>query len=184
MFNTKDGYGLVARLLHWAMAIAIIAMFALGLWMRELDYYSPYYKSAPDLHRSIGIVLFCILAFRFAWRLANPEPADTELTTFERLASRTVHWGFYPLLFALMIAGYFISTADGRPITVFGLFDVPALITEKGMEKIAGAVHYYLAFLTIGIAAIHAAGALYHHFIKRDGVLLRMVTGKNRALTD
>lgn len=179
MFNTPDSYGVVTRLLHWAMAIAIVAMFALGLWMRELDYYSPYYQIAPDLHKSIGILLFVILAFRLLWRLVNPEPNVSELTPLERLASKIVHWGFYPLLFALMIAGYFISTADGRAITVFGLFDVPALVTEKGLERIAGQIHYYLAFLTIGIASLHAAAALYHHFMKRDGVLLRMLTGKS-----
>ena len=184
MFNTQDSYGFVARFLHWAMAIAIIAMFALGLWMRELDYYSPYYQIAPNLHKSFGIVLFGILALRFVWRLFNPEPNAADLTPLERRASKIVHWGFYPLLFALMIAGYFISTLDGRAISVFGLFDVPSIVTRKGMESIAGQVHYYLAFVTIGIASFHALAALYHHFRKRDGILMRMLTGNPRPQTD
>lgn len=184
MFNTHDRYGIVARLLHWAMAVAIIAMFALGLWMRELDYYSPYYRIAPDLHKSFGIVLFVLLVFRLFWRLVNPDPGKEDLSVLERRASTLVHWGFYPLLFALMTAGYFISTADGRPISVFGLFDVPAVVRQKGLEIIAGQIHYYLAFLTIGIASFHALAAFYHHFKKRDAVLLRMLSGKHRPQTD
>ena len=183
MFNSKDGYGWVSRLVHWAMAIAIIGMFALGLWMRELDYYSPYYKSAPDLHKSIGLVLLLLLVFRFVWRLLNQEPAGDTLTPLERRASAAVHWGFYPLLLALMTAGYFISTADGRPIAVFGLFDVPALVTRKGMEVTAGFIHYWLAFTVIGVAALHAGAALYHHFVKRDNILHRMTVGRSRPGT-
>ena len=179
MFNSRDGYGWVSRLIHWAMAAAILGMFALGLWMRDLDYYSPYYKSAPDLHKSIGLVLLALLVFRFVWRLINQEPASDTLTPLERRASAAVHWGFYPLLLALMAAGYFISTADGRPITVFGLVDVPALVTRKGMEATAGLIHYWLAFSVIGIAALHAAAALYHHFVKRDDTLRRMTVGRS-----
>ena len=139
--DTAAGYGLVTRVLHWTMAVAIFGMFALGLWMVGLDYYSPYYNSAPDLHRSIGIILLIALTFRFVWRLVNPKPDDSELSPLERKASQVVHWGFYPLLFALMISGYLISTPDGRPIDVFGLFSVPSLIQSKGLEDTAGFVH-------------------------------------------
>lgn len=180
MFNTAERYGWVARLLHWVMALAIFSMFGLGLWMRELDYYSPYYKSAPDLHKSIGLVLLVVLVFRLIWKLVNKSPVHEDITPFERKASHFVHLILYPLLFVLMIAGYFISTADGRPILMFGAIEVPALVNRKGLEAVAGIIHYYIAFVIIAVAVFHAFAALYHHFVKRDGVLLCMLPRRIR----
>ena len=175
MFSTIASYGLIARILHWGMALAIIAMFALGLWMRQLDYYSPYYQSAPHIHKSVGIILFVLLLFRLIWRLIDRQPSQDGLNPLNKRLSHIVHWLFYPLLLGLMIAGYFISTADGRSISVFGLFDVPAVINKKGIEATAGLIHYYMAVLIIAFAALHAGAALYHHFITKDGVLTSML---------
>ena len=175
--DTKAGYGLVTRLTHWIMAFAIVAMFALGLWMVTLNYYSPYYRTAPDIHRSVGMLLLFLLALRFAWRLANPKPDDAELSPFERAGAQIVHWGFYPLLFALMVSGYLISTADGRPIEVFDWFSVPSLVQKKGLEDTAGEVHEVLACVTIVLVALHAAASLKHHFIDHSSILKRMWSG-------
>jgi cytochrome b561 len=175
--DTSGGYGLVSRLFHWLMALAILAMFGLGLWMVDLDYYSPYYHSAPTLHKSVGILLLIALALRFGWRLTNVRPDDDDLKPVERAASRIVHWGFYPLLLALMVSGYLISTADGRPIEVFGLFSVPSPGENKGLEDIAGAVHAYLSYVVILLAAVHAAAAVKHHVIDRGRSLSRMWSG-------
>lgn len=175
LLNSTDSYGLVSRLLHWGMAVAIIAMFALGLWMVGLDYYSPYYKSAPDLHRGVGIILLILLLGRFAWRLANPDPDRSALARIERRGAELAHWGFYPLLLALMASGYLISTADGRSVDVFGLFDVPALLKQPGLERIAGSVHEILAYVTMALAALHAFAAIKHHFVDRDSTLLKML---------
>lgn len=175
--DTRSGYGLPTRVVHWLMALAIVGMYGLGLWMVELNYYSPYYHSAPDLHRSVGMLLLFLLVLRFGWRIANAKPDDAELSAVERAAAAIVHWGFYPLLFALMVSGYLMSTADGRPVEVFDWFSVPALIENKPMEKTAGEVHEFLAHLTIFVVVLHAAASLKHHFIDRNRVLARMWSG-------
>jgi cytochrome b561 len=175
--DTSEGYGTISRLFHWLMAAAILGMFGLGLWMAELDYYSPYYNSAPSVHKSVGIILMLLLALRFGWRLASVRPSDGDLKPWERTAARAVHWGFYPLLLALMISGYLISTADGRPIEVFGWFSVPSPGENKGLEDTAGAVHAYLAYATIALAALHASAAIKHHVIDRGRALQRMWSG-------
>lgn len=177
MRDTPDGYGAVSRLFHWLMALAIVGMFALGVWMVELDYYSPYYHSAPDIHKSLGILLIVALALRFGWRLASVRPSDDDLAPWERTAARIVHWGFYPLLLALMVSGYLISTADGRPIEVFGWFSVPSPGENKGLEDTAGAVHTVLAYATIALAVVHAAAAFKHHLFDRGRALARMWSG-------
>jgi len=181
MRNTAAGYGFVSRFLHWLMALAIIAMFGLGLWMVDLDYYNPYYHSAPDLHKAVGILLLIVLAARFGWRLVNVRPSNDGLTRFEQIASEVVHWGFYPLLLALMVSGYLMSTADGRPVDVFGLFSVPSPGENKGLEDAAGLAHEILAYLVIAVAAVHAAGALKHHVFDRDRTLARMWSGPPRT---
>lgn len=175
--DTTAGYGLPTRIVHWLMAMAIVAMYLLGLWMVDLNYYSPYYRTAPDIHRSVGMLLLFMLVLRFAWRLVNDKPSDTELSLFERRIAQLVHWGFYPLLLALMVSGYLISTADGRPIEVFNWFSVPALVHDKGIEKAAGEAHEFLADLTMIIIALHAAASLKHHFLDRSRVLARMWSG-------
>lgn len=175
--DTTAGYGLPTRIVHWLMAVAIVGLYVLGLWMVELNYYSPYYRSAPDLHRSVGMLLLGLLVVRFGWRLFNDKPSDAELSAFERFAAAIVHWGFYPLLLALMVSGYLTSTADGRPIEVFDWFSVPALIHDKGMEKTAGELHELLADITMAVVLVHAIAALKHHFWDRSRVLARMWSG-------
>jgi cytochrome b561 len=178
--DTKAGYGVATRVVHWLMAVAIVAMFALGLWMVTLTYYSPYYTTAPDIHRSVGMLLLFLLAARFVWRLVNDKPEDPELSPIEQRIAQVVHWGFYPLLFALMISGYLISTADGRPIAVFDWFSVPSLVHYKGLEEQAGEVHEVLAYITMAVVVLHAAASLKHHFIDRNRVLARMWSGPSQ----
>ena len=179
--NSKTGYGSVARALHWGMALAIFTMFGLGVWMRTLTYYSPYYERAPALHKSIGLVLLALLMLRFGWRLLNPKPDDGYLSAAERWISHLMHLGFYALLLALMAVGYLISTVDGRGIAVFGLFEFPSFYTQKGLEETAGFIHRWMAYALMGLVALHALAALKHHFINRDVTLLRMLRGSPKT---
>ena len=175
--NTADRYGLIAILLHWLLAVTILALFGFGLWMTGLDYYDPWYRRAPDLHKSVGVLLFILMGLRLAWRVGNPVPRAPPRQ--RRLAAAS-HRLLYLLLFAVMIAGYLISTADGRPITVFGLFKIRATLSGlDNQEDIAGAAHELLAFALIGLAALHALAALKHHFIDHDRTLQRMLGRKH-----
>ena len=175
--DTAAGYGFVTRALHWLMAAAIFALFALGLWMVSLDYNHPYHNLAPDIHRSAGMLLLFLLVLRFAWMIASERPSETCLSPLEANASRIVHWGFSPLLFALMASGYLISTAKGEPVSVFGWFNVPALIQGEGQEDWAGLIHEILAYMTMALAAVHTIAALKHHFADGSRILTRMWSG-------
>jgi cytochrome b561 len=178
--DTSQGYGVVSRLFHWLMAVAIFGMFGLGVWMVRLDYYSPYYNAAPDFHRSFGILLLIALLVRWVWRAANPKPSADGLTPLEQKISYAVHWGFYVLLLGLMISGYLITTPDGQPINVFGWFDVPSLVQMRGLEDRAGYVHRLVAYVVIALAAVHSLAALKHHYFDRSNVLRRMWSGPPR----
>ncbi|MEX0942398.1 MAG: cytochrome b [Pseudomonadales bacterium] len=174
--NTNDRYGLVHVFLHWLMAVTIFGTFVLGLWMVELDYYDAWYKKAPDLHRSIGVFIVILLTVRLAWRLSNPVPAPLPSHThFERLTAVVVHTCLYVLVVAVAIAGYLMSTADGRSVLVFDWFEVPATVTGiDNQEDIAGEIHFYLAVLLIALVAVHGLAALKHHLVDKDATLRRM----------
>lgn len=170
-------WGAVSIALHWLSALAVFGLFALGLWMTGLTYYDRWYHDAPDLHKSLGALLFIVTAARLGWRLAVGRPAEiTGHAPWEQLAARLAHAALYVLLFGVMVSGYFISTADGRPLEVFGWFAVPATLSGvEGQEDIAGAVHLALAISLIALALLHAAASVKHHFIDRDRTLLRML---------
>lgn len=176
--NTKTAYGWVSILLHWVMALTIIGMFSLGLYMVELSYYDAWYKGSLELHKSIGILLFCVLLVRILWRVfnINPGSADKNASQFALKSAHWVHLGLYLLMLTLMISGYLISTADGRSVPVFNWFSVPGFGSfVENQEDIVGVVHYYLAFTLIGLASLHALAALKHHFINKDNTLIRML---------
>ena len=175
--NSAAGYGLVAILLHWLVALAVIGLFILGLWMVDLTYYDSWYNSAPDIHRSIGILLFLVMLGRLLWRRLNIIPNDEPgIPLWQRRLAHVVHTLLYLLPFAVMLSGYLISTADGRPIEVFGLFSVPALVSGiPNLEDMAGKVHWYLALTLISLAGIHTLAALKHHFIDRDRTLKKIL---------
>jgi cytochrome b561 len=175
--NTANRYGVVAVFLHWLVAIVVVGLFILGAWMTDLTYYDEWYRSAPDIHKSIGILLFITLLIRMSWRIVNVRPDhEPGIGALQRRVAEAVHWLLYLLLFALMISGYLISTADGKPIEVFGVFSVPATISDiPNMEDVAGKVHWYLALVIISLASLHAIAALKHHFFDRDRTLTRML---------
>ncbi|MDQ7004650.1 MAG: cytochrome b [Ghiorsea sp.] len=161
--------------IHWLMALAIFGMFGLGLYMVELTYVDEWYRAAPNLHISAGILLLFILFFRLFWRLINPLP-ELYGNSFEQFVGLFVHRLHYVFMFFLMVSGYLIVTADGRAIDVFNWFEVPAIFAaEKGREETAGLIHFYLAWAFIGFIALHAAAALKHHLIDKDRTLLRML---------
>jgi cytochrome b561 len=173
----KDGYGLVAVLLHWLVAVTVFGLFGLGLWMTGLTYYDSWYRQAPWLHKGTGVTLFLLVAARLVWRLLDPQPAPLPgHAAWERRAAGIAHRLLYLLLFAVMLSGYLISTADGRPLEVFGLFSLPAVMTGiENMEDAAGRVHLLLAFSLVGLALLHALAAFKHSFFDRDRTLLRML---------
>ncbi|MGG5287710.1 cytochrome b [Pseudomonas shirazensis] len=178
--NSSTRYGLVSMVMHWGVALAVFGLFALGLWMVGLDYYDPWRKAGPDLHKSIGLVLLAVMLLRVLWRFISPPPAVlASHDRFTRVAAKVGHLALYAGLFAVMIAGYLISTADGAGISVFGLFEVPALLSNlPDQADTAGVIHFYLAWGLVIFAVLHGLAALKHHFIDRDATLIRMLGRK------
>ncbi|KZN57116.1 hypothetical protein N474_08920 [Pseudoalteromonas luteoviolacea CPMOR-2] len=174
--NTEKSFGVVTILIHWVMAISIFFMFGLGLYMVELTYYDPWYRGSLDLHKSIGMLLIAFLVIRLIWRQINVKPNDLPGSKLEQTAARIGHFVLYALMLLIMVSGYLISTADGRPIAVFELVNVPALPWSfDNQEDIVGEIHFWLAWALMVSVAGHIGAALKHQFINKDGGLVRML---------
>ncbi len=175
--NSPTRYGFVSVSLHWLVALVVFGLFALGYWMVGLDYYSSWYTKAPDIHKSVGLILFAVMVLRVIWRWVSPPPGHlASHGPLTQKATRFGHAFLYLGLFVLMISGYPISTAEGRGIPVFGWFEVPATLTSiPNQEDVAGLVHEYLAWALVIFAGVHGLAALKHHFIDRDTTLTRML---------
>ncbi|HFQ4955275.1 TPA: cytochrome b [Vibrio vulnificus] len=175
MENNVTQYNAIARLIHWVSAAVIVGMFAVGLWMVDLSYYSEWYRVAPNWHKSVGVLLLALTLFRLVWKLVKPSPA-IEGKKAEVAAAKAAHHTIYLLLMVLFISGYLISTSDGRGIEVFNWFTVPvAGELFANQSDIAGAIHFYVAWALIGLAALHALAALKHHFVDKDNTLRKMI---------
>ena len=175
--STQDNWGATAMLGHWLMAVTIIGLFALGVWMVDLNLYHAWYYRGPNLHKGIGMLLCALVILRLLWRAleGRPDPLPS-YRPWERRLSHLGHTLIYILLFTVLISGYLIPTADGRAIDVFGWFSVPATLHGfTNQEDIAGAVHWYGALLLIILVAGHALAALKHHFLDHDRTLRRML---------
>lgn len=173
--NKPQQYDLVSKLFHWTSVVAIFGLFGLGYWMVDLTYYDSWYKTGPDIHRSVGICLALLTVARFIWKLNTVHP-EVEGKPYEVVIAKLVHSLFYVLLTIIFISGYLITTADGNSIDVFNWFSVPGFGSLiENQEDIAGEVHFYLAYAVIGLAIVHALAAMKHHFVNKDKTLIKMI---------
>ncbi len=176
--NTENSFGLVSKLLHWFMAILLLGLFGVGLYMTELEYYDSLYHTLPWWHKSIGLSVVGLLIFRLIWKRSQTSPLPLKThKKWEVSLAHLIQKLFYGLIVLIGISGYFISTAKGKGIEFFNLFEVPAITQalEEDRADLIGEIHEILAITLIVLAALHAAAALKHHFIDKDETLRRMI---------
>uniref|UniRef100_A0A486XS12 Cytochrome B561 n=1 Tax=Rheinheimera sp. BAL341 TaxID=1708203 RepID=A0A486XS12_9GAMM len=174
--NSGSQFGVISVFIHWLVAVAVFGLFAAGFWMVDLSYYSPWYRTVPHWHKSIGVLMAMAMVFRLSWRVISPPPPPlANHKVWETKIASLVQFSLYLGIVLLVLSGYLISTEDGRPIAVFAWFELPALgKLFDNQADIAGLVHEYVAYSVIGLAILHGLAALKHHFIDKDFTLKRM----------
>lgn len=177
LFNTRSKFGLITKLQHWLSAVSIIGLFILGFWMVDLTYYSSWYKTAPHIHKSIGLLLLIVTIIRLLMNLLQAKVLPVrQQSTLQNQSVKLVHNGLYLALIIALISGYLISTADGRAIAVFNWFELPSIgELFNDQEVIAGEVHKYSVYSLIVLSLVHALAALKHQFIDKDNTVSRML---------
>jgi cytochrome b561 len=131
-----------------------------------------------DLHRSIGVTIIPLVILRIIYRWAHPPLPLSDIPAMQRLAAHATHWGLYVLLIMQPFTGWIATSAYRAPIIVFGWFELPPIWPEnRAFSEQLFYIHTLLGIAIACLAAAHIGAALHHHFVRRDRVILRMITG-------
>ncbi len=176
MAEPRNRYSTVSLILHWLIAALVVTQIVLIQAHEATD--GPISREFVNLHKSVGLTILVLTLVRLGWRIANPAiPLPAETPRWQKLVARGTHVLFYVFLLAMPLVGWAASSAAGRDIVWFGLFEWPLLPVGGGRE-FAGQLmdlHELAAKLLIALVVLHVLGALKHHFIDRDNVLHRMI---------
>jgi cytochrome b561 len=178
--NRPRHFNALARLLHWAMAAAIFAMLFIGAAMVISLQHR---EQLLDLHRPLGIAILLLAVVRLFNRLRNPPPAlPADLPRVQVWAATASHWILYGLMLAMPLIGWAMLSAGGYPIPMVGRVHLPPILPHSavvyGFLRPLHGVLGYLLFLTI---LGHLGAALYHAWVRRDGVFGQMAKGEPAA---
>lgn len=173
-----QGYNGVAKALHWIVAFCVLAAIPLGLAMVSVDP-GPVQNTLYDLHRSFGALILGLMLVRVGWRLIRrPPPRNIPMPVWQSRVASTVHALLYVLLLAMPLLGWAGTSAFPATITVFWLFDLPPLVgPDRALSETLLRAHTIVAFIVSGLICLHIGAALYHHFVRKDAVLRRMLPG-------
>ena len=179
--NTTKSWGSVARAFHWIVGLTILGMLAYGWWMNHIPARPDrfFYRS---IHADIGYMLLVAMVLRLIWRAVNPTPAlPIKTPRWQRIAAHVAHGALYLATFIVIFLGWAHSGArpQGDYGSFFGLFHVPQFTSpDKATADAYEERHIFFAYVLLALIVIHTAAAVWHHFIKRDSVMARMVDGR------
>ncbi len=174
--DSHNSFGIVSILFHWLSAGLTLFLFGLGVYLTSYGYYSADYLQYAHLHYALGMILLGLLSLRVLWRLTSKTPTSLVASLPKRIGISLSKFLLYVFLFTVLVSGYFICTAEGQSINVFGFFQIPSvMLLETDQVNLAGLTHKYVAWALFGLVIVHAGAALVHHFFIRDRTLARML---------
>lgn len=170
-------YTKTSMLLHWLIAVMIIAAFFLGLTMVAIPGFSPTKLKYFSWHKWIGVTVLALVAIRLLWRLSHKPPAAlASIPPLQHKLAEGMHYLLYFLMFAAPISGYLYGSAAGVPVVYLKLVQLPMIIApDPELKALLKTVHYVLVMTMAGAVVAHALAALKHHFFDRDTTLKRML---------
>jgi cytochrome b561 len=176
LLNTRDRYGLLSISLHWLMLLLLIGVYSC-IELREVyPKGSETREALKTWHFVLGLTVFLLVWLRLAMAIIQQKPLIKPLPErWQQLMARLSHGALYLLMIGMPIAGWLVLSGEGKVIPFYGL-SLPALMTEnkqsaeyiENIHKTVGSYAYYLI-------ALHAIAVLYHHYIKMDNTLIRML---------
>ncbi|MDP6435880.1 MAG: cytochrome b [Gammaproteobacteria bacterium] len=190
--NTVSQWGRVSRAFHWAMLAMIAVQIPVGFWMVEV--YEVYTETYADdtwvmytsrIHHTMGLLVLGMAFARLGWRVSNPTPdLPPALAAYTRWLVRVTHIVLYALILIYPLSGWASLSAYEGEFPIFFLFwdDMPRIVPQvkEGATftyEFFAEIHRYCWKAGAGILGLHVLGALWHHYVARDGVLLRMWRG-------
>lgn len=173
-------YTSAQKFLHWALFALVVLLYGLTFGEDLLPRGDPTIDAIWRLHISFGMLLALFVLWRVALRLARGAPSlPEEMSGLERAAAKTGHVLLYALLIALPILGFLLTWYRGDPLSFFGLFTLPSPVTpDRAVARSIKGLHSLCANGILIVAGLHTFAALWHHFIRHDNVLLRMLPSR------
>lgn len=160
---------------HWLIALIVIPMVIGSFFLEEVP--KAYQPLAYLIHKSMGLTVLLLMLLRMISILYNGKPPlpDT-VPAWQKIVSHLVHYGLYFFVILMSLSGWIMSTAANRPPSYFGLFTIPfpGIVPNEAFSNLMVDVHITVAWIIIALLVLHIAGAIKHHFIDKDKVLLRM----------
>jgi cytochrome b561 len=174
----EPAYTVTARVLHWLTAALVVVQAPLGIIIANVEM-GAWADTLYNLHKSIGATLIPLVLIRLAWRLTHPPaPLPKDIPEMQRIVAESMHWSLYALLIVQGLLGWIATSAYPAPVPVFGLFELPAIWSEnRALSDQLFKIHRFIGIALVVLIAGHAGAALQHHFIRKDRVLMRMITG-------
>lgn len=179
----SNRYTLLAIVLHWVLALAILGAFVVGLYVDDLPF-SPTKLKLINWHKWAGMAILALSVLRLLWRLTHRPPAlpariSQAMPGWQLTAFHATHHLMYALFFVVPLLGWAYSSAKGYPIVWFGVLPLPDWVPrDEALAAVLKPAHALAAFALIGLVGLHVAAALKHQFIDRDGLLDRMRPGR------
>ena len=174
--NTTASYSKTSKTFHWLLALLILTMLGVGLYMANLPNTSEKWTFYA-LHKATGVVVLVLVTLRLLWRWSSIVPdLPQDFPAWQHRAAQVTHFLLYVLMFAGPISGMLMSLLGGHAIAFYGLFTIPALYPKGSwISGLSHTVHTQLIYLWVALLGLHIVAALYHHFIRKDDILKRMV---------
>ena len=177
--NTKGRYGVLSITMHWVMLLLLIAVYACILLREEYPRGSDVRDALKTWHFMLGLSVLTLVIVRVAIHLTGPTPEIVPaLPLWQRRLAGAMHLALYLFLVVMPLLGWLALSADGKPIPFFGLH-LPALWgADRELAHSLEDIHETIGEIGYYLVGIHAAAALFHHYIVRDNTLLRMLPGR------
>lgn len=179
MSTTPARYTATARWLHALLGLALVGVFAMGLYMTELPF-SPQRLKLYNWHKWAAMLVLAFSVLRLVWRLTHRPPAlpasiRNAMPAWQRVAHHGTHAGLYGLFFAVPLLGWAYSSSAGFPVVLFGMLPLPDWVpANPDLAELLKPLHKLAAYALAGLVLLHVAAALKHALIDRDGLLRRM----------
>lgn len=171
--NRPARYGATARLFHWAVVLLLIAEYSLA-WLMPDIHKGTQPTGLIAWHLILGPLILAVMLLRLGWRTAVGVPGLHPGVAWQQWVSKLTHGLLYALLMLLPVLGWLNANTRGWPIHLLGM-PLPALATQgSAVGHDLGEWHSTLAYVVLGLLGLHVSAALYHHWIRKDGLLTRM----------
>jgi len=171
-------YSRLARWFHWVTFLIVVVLVPTGITMAsrgERNIWDSLTNNLYSTHKLIGFMLLWIAVLRLAHRLmlGAPQP-EPRLPSWQVAVSSANHWALYALLLIIPMLGW-LGVSMFPALNIYGLFDLPGIAGKSDFAKEVLGIHKALAWTLIALAALHILAALFHYFVRKDGVLQRML---------